>query len=335
MEFEQIKRDIKNKIFHPVYFLTGDEPYFIDQISKLIESSVLSTAEKEFNQIILYGRDTTTNQIISLAREYPVFGNYRVLIVREAQNLKKFEDDELMAAYLQRPVPTTLLVMEYKYKKVDGRKSLVKQMKKSAVFFESKKLYDNEIPAWIEEMIRGMGFIISPQTSSLLAENLGNDLTKVQNEIKKLVINVEKNAEITPDIVERNIGISKDYNIFEFQKALGERNVLKVNKIVNYFASNPKEHPLLFVIIMMFSYFRKLYLFHFLTDKSDWNVAAQLALRPFFVREYRLAAGRYSKQKLRQIIGVLRDYDRRAKGVDSAAIDEGEIMKEMIYKIIH
>ncbi len=335
MEFEQIKRDIKNKIFHPVYFLTGEEPYFIDQISKLIESSVLSAEEKEFNQIILYGRETTTNQIISLAREYPVFGNYRVLIVREAQNLKKFEDDELMMAFLQKPVPTTLLVLEYKYKKVDGRKSLVKQMKKSAVFFESKKLYDNEIPSWIEKMISGMGFTISPQTSSILAESLGNDLTKIQNEIRKLVINVENKAEITPEIVEQNIGISKDYNIFEFQNALGERNILKANKIINYFTANPKEHPLLFVIIMMFSYFRKLYLFHFLTDKSDRNVAAQLAIRPFFVREYRLAAGRYSKQKLRQIIGILRDYDRKAKGVDSAAIDDGGIMKEMVYKIIH
>lgn len=335
MKFEDIIRDISNKIFHPVYFLTGEEPYFVDKISKLIESSVLSEDEKEFNQIIVYGKEITMNQIVSYAREYPVFGNYRVVIVREAQNLKKIEDDELLAAYLSKPVSSTLLVLEYKYKKVDGRTSLVKKLKSAGVYYESKKLYDNQIPGWIEQAIRNMGFSIAPQTSLLLAESLGNDLTKIENELKKLVINVEKNAMITPEIVEQNIGISKDYNIFELQKALGERNVLKANRIINYFAANPKDNPAVFVIVMLFGYFRKLYLYHFLTDKSDRNIAASLSLSPFFVREYRAAANNYPRQKLRHIIGILRSYDAKAKGVDTAAMDDGDILKEMVYKIIH
>jgi DNA polymerase III subunit delta len=335
MKFEDIQRDIRNKIFHPVYFLTGEEPYFIDKISKLIESTVLSDEEKEFNQVVVYGRDVTSSQIISLAREYPVFGNYRVVIVREAQNLKKIESDELLLSYLQKPVPSTLLVFEYKYKKVDGRTSMVKQLKKAGVFLETKKLYDNQLPKWIEDRIRTMGFSISGQTCAVIAESLGNDLTKIENELKKLVINVEEKAMITPDIVEQNIGISKDYNIFEFQKALGERNVLKANQIVNYFAANPKDNSALFVIIMLFIFFRKLFLFHFLKDKTDRNVAAQLQISPFFVGEYRTAANNYSRVKLRQIIAMLRDYDRKAKGVDTAAIDGGELMKEMVFKIIH
>lgn len=335
MKYEDIIKDVKNKIFYPLYFLTGEEPYFIDKISKLIETTVLSDEEKEFNQIIVYGRDVTANQIISLAREYPVFGNYRVVIVREAQNLKQIEKDELLAAYVSKPVATTLLVFDYKYKKVDGRTIFAQQIKKTGVLFESKKLYDNVIPRWIEEMIKGMGFGISPQTCMVLAESMGNDLTRIENELKKLVINVEKNAQITPEIVERNIGISKDFNIFELQKALGERDVMKANRIINYFASNPKENPAVFVISMLYVNFRKLFLYHSLKDKSEKNVAAQLAINPFFVKEIKSAAANYDMRKLRSIIAILREYDQKAKGVDSTDVEDGELMKEMIYKILH
>lgn len=335
MKYEDIIRDIKNKIFYPLYFLTGEEPYFIDKISKLIETTVLSDEEKEFNQIIVYGRDVTTNQIISLAREYPVFGNYRVVIVREAQNLKQVEKDELLTAYVTKPVATTLLVLDYKYKKVDGRTSFAQQIKKTGVLFESKKIYDNEVPRWIENTIRGMGFGISFQTCMVLSESLGNDLTRIENELKKLVINVQKNAEITPEIVEKNIGISKDFNVFELQKALGDRNVLKANRIINYFASNPKENPAVFIITMLFIHFRKLFLYHSLKDKSEKNVAAQLSINPFFVKELKSAAANYDMRKLRSIIAILREYDQKAKGVDSAAVEDGELMKEMIFKILH
>ncbi|HPA13313.1 MAG TPA: DNA polymerase III subunit delta [Bacteroidales bacterium] len=335
MSYEQIIGDINRKIFYPIYFLTGEEPHFIDKISKLIETTVLSEDEKEFNQIIVYGRDILPNQIIQMAREYPVFGNYRVIIVREAQDIKQIEKDKLLLAYLEKPVPTTLLVFDYKYKKVDGRTSFVQLLKKNGVFFESKKLYDNQVPKWIEGTIRGMGYQINPQAMMLLSENLGTDLSKIENELKKLVINIDKNTEITPDIVEKNIGISKDFNIFELQKALGERNIYKANQIINFFASNSKDNSVVFVIVMLFNYFKRLLIYHTLKDKSDKNVASKFGINPYFVREIRIASSRYNIAKLRSIISILREYDQKAKGVETAPIEDGELMKEMIYKILH
>ena len=335
MSYEQIIGDINRKIFYPIYFLTGEEPHFIDKISKLIETTVLSEDEKEFNQIIVYGRDILPNQIIQMAREYPVFGNYRVIIVREAQDIKQIEKDKLLLAYLEKPVPTTLLVFDYKYKKVDGRTSFVQLLKKNGVFFESKKLYDNQVPKCIEGTIRGMGYQINPQAMMLLSENLGTDLSKIENELKKLVINIDKNTEITPDIVEKNIGISKDFNIFELQKALGERNIYKANQIINFFASNPKDNSVVFVIVMLFNYFKRLLIYHTLKDKSDKNVASKFGINPYFVREIRIASSRYNIAKLRSIISILREYDQKAKGVETAPIEDGELMKEMIYKILH
>ena len=335
MSYEQIIGDINRKIFYPIYFLTGEEPHFIDKISKLIETTVLSEDEKEFNQIIVYGRDILPNQIIQMAREYPVFGNYRVIIVREAQDIKQIEKDKLLLAYLEKPVPTTLLVFDYKYKKVDGRTSFVQLLKKNGVFFESKKLYDNQVPKGIEGTIRGMGYQINPEAMMLLSENLGTDLSKIENELKKLVINIDKNTEITPDIVEKNIGISKDFNIFELQKALGERNIYKANQIINFFASNPKDNSVVFVIVMLFNYFKRLLIYHTLKDKSDKNVASKFGINPYFVREIRIASSRYNIAKLRSIISILREYDQKAKGVETAPIEDGELMKEMIYKILH
>lgn len=335
MSYEQIIGDINRKIFYPIYFLTGEEPHFIDKISKLIETTVLSEDEKEFNQIIVYGRDILPNQIIQMAREYPVFGNYRVIIIREAQDIKQIEKDKLLLAYLEKPVPTTLLVFDYKYKKVDGRTSFVQLLKKNGIFFESKKLYDNQVPKWIEGTIRGMGYQINPQAMMLLSENLGTDLSKIENELKKLVINIDKNTEITPDIVEKNIGISKDFNIFELQKALGERNIYKANQIINFFASNPKDNSVVFVIVMLFNYFKRLLIYHTLKDKSDKNVASKFGINPYFVREIRIASSRYNIAKLRSIISILREYDQKAKGVETAPIEDGELMKEMIYKILH
>jgi len=270
-----------------------------------------------------------------MAREYPVFGNYRVIIVREAQDIKQIEKDKLLLAYLEKPVPTTLLVFDYKYKKVDGRTSFVQLLKKNGVFFESKKLYDNQVPKWIEGTIRGMGYQINPEAMMLLSENLGTDLSKIENELKKLVINIDKNTEITPDIVEKNIGISKDFNIFELQKALGERNIYKANQIINFFASNPKDNSVVFVIVMLFNYFKRLLIYHTLKDKSDKNVASKFGINPYFVREIRIASSRYNIAKLRSIISILREYDQKAKGVETAPIEDGELMKEMIYKILH
>ncbi len=335
--FENIIDNIKKKIYNPVYFLTGDEPYFIDKISKLIEKSVLSDDEKEFNQAIVYGRDVTTDQILALAKEYPVFSNHRVVIVREAQDLKQIEKDELLKGYLRKPVKSTILVFDYKYKKVDGRTEFAKLIEQAGVFFQAKKIWDNQVPTWIETQVNSQGLRLSQNARMLLAESLGNDLSKIENEINKLIINLPKGSEVTPDIIEQNIGISKEYNVFELQRALGEKNIEKCNRIVNYFGANPKENPAVMVTVILYTYFRKIFLYHFLSDKSDRNVAAQLGISPApnIVREYKLAAEKYHPKKLRLVFSILREYDRKAKGVESATIEDGELLQEMVFKILH
>ncbi len=335
MKYDNIVEDLKNRIYHPLYFLSGEEPYFIDKISKIIENTVLAESEKDFNQVIVYGREISIIEILSLAKQYPVFGNYRVVIVREAQNLRNIEKSEILKTYLKNPVPTTILVFDYKYKKVDGRTEFAKLLGKTGVYFQSKKLWDYQVPDWIVGAMRDKGFLISQPTSIVLSENLGNDLSKIENELTKLEINLETGTEITPELIEEHIGISKDYNVFELQNSLGSRNVEKVNKIIYYFGSNPKENPAIKVIAILFTYFKKIFLYHFLTDKSDNNVAARLSVNRFFVKGYRVAASNYSKQKLRKVFSILREYDLKTKGVESAPMEDGEIMREMIFKILN
>ena len=334
MKFEDILKNIKNRIFHPVYFLYGEEPFFIDKISKTIEKTVLTDTEKEFNQLIVYGRDTDTSQIIGMAREYPSWGSHRVVIVREAQELRNIEKDERLKAYLKKPVPTTILVFDYKYKKIDKRKEFSKIIQKECVLFHAEKLRDYKVPDWIEQQVRERNFSIDPRAKLILTEALGNDLSKIENELGKLVINLEENTHITPEIVEQNIGISKDYNIFELQNALGKKDKLKVFKIIHYFASNPRENPAIMVIAMLYSYFKKVFLYHFTTDKSDNNLAAQLGVHRFFVKDFAVAARNYNIRKTRQVFTILRDYDLRAKGVESNALPDGELLREMMWKIM-
>lgn len=336
MELDEIVGKIKKKIYSPVYFLAGEEPYYIDKISKLIENTVLDDDEKEFNQAIVYGRDVAVDQIMALAKEYPHFGNYRVVIVREAQQVKDLEKSDYLKAYLKKPVDSTILVFEYKYKKVDKRTEFAKLIAKAGVFYESVPKKEWEIPDYIQRIITARGYRISQDTKMLLAESLGNSLSKIENEIDKLLLNVEKGSDITPELVEENIGISKDYNIFELQKALGSRDVEKANRIINYFGSNPKEFPAVMQIIILFGYFRKIFHYHFIKDKQDKNkVAAEIGISPFFVKEFATVAAAYSPPKLRQVFSLLREYDQKSKGVESATMDDGQLMKELVYKIMH
>jgi DNA polymerase III subunit delta len=336
MEFENIISKINNRIFSPVYFLAGDEPYFIDKISKLIENTVLDESERDFAQNVVYGQDTSVDQIMALAKEYPGFGPYRVVIVREAQHIKNLDKNDYLKAYMKKPIETTILVFDYKYKKLDGRTEFAKLVKKNGVLFISKAKRDYEIPDYIEKLLRQKGFSVSLKTKMLLAESLGTSLSKIENEIGKLLLNIEKGAEITPALVEENIGISKDYNIFELQRAIAKRDIVKANKIINFFGANPKEYPAIWQIIMLFSYFTKIFYYHFISNKSDNNkLAVELGINPYFVNEYKSAAHLYSIKKTRSIIALLREYDQKAKGVESANIEDGELMKELIFKIMH
>lgn len=332
MKFQDIISSIDNKVYHPVYFLTGEEAYYIDKISDYISENVLGTQEKEFNQSILYGKETDIAQIITEAKQFPFGSMHRVVIVKEAQNIRNIEDLEI---YLENPSPSTLLVICYKYKKLDKRKKFTKSLAKKALIFESKTLYENQIPNWIAKYLNDKDYKIEEKASFMLSEFLGTELTKISNELEKLMIIAKKKEIITAEIIEKNIGVSKDYNIFEFQQALGKKDILKANQIVNHFADNPKNHPLVVIIGMLFSYFQKLMTYHSLRDKSKNNVSAELKINPYFVQQYSSASRNYSQIKLFHIFTHLKDYDLKSKGVNNTSTNDGELLKELVYKILH
>ena len=332
MSFEQIINDLKNKKYYPIYLLTGEEPYYIDLISDFIEDQVLTDEEKEFNQNILYGRDVDAATIVSSAKQFPLMSDWQVLIVKEAQELRSLDG---LKGYVENPLKSTILVLCYKYKKIDKRKSLVKGIKKNGVFFESQKLYENRIPEWIRSYLQDKGYTISHKASVLLLEYLGTDLEKIVNEIGKLIINIPQKREITEEDIEANIGISKDYNVFELQKAIGKRDVRKVNMIINWFAANEKENPLVKVLAILSGFFIKTMTYHQLKDKSQKSAASALSIHPFFVQDYQVAARNYSMKKLGAIVSYLREYDLKSKGVDNASVKDGELMKELMFKILH
>ena len=332
MDFATIVGRIKKKIFDPVYFLTGDEPFYIDKISRLIEDEVLTEDEKSFNLSVLYGLETTDDQIVSYAKEYPAMANHRVVIVREAQHLRQLGDSKTLLAYLQKPAPSTVLVFDYKYKKIDGRTEMGKLLKSKTVYFESKQLRDYQVPDFIQQQINARGFILSQSVTQLLAVSLGTNLSKIENEIGKLVLNLEAGAEITAENVEQNIGISKDYNVFELQNALGRRDFPRAISIVNYFGANKKEFSAVFILVMLFAYFRKVFHYHFLKDKK--TAASQLSVNPYSIKDYQQTANNYTTTQVRRILGLLRQYDQMAKGVDSATMQDGELLRELVYKIM-
>jgi len=336
--FEQILKDLKNKAFKPVYFLMGDEPWYIDAISDYIEGHIIAEEERDFNLSILYGRETDVSSIIATAKEYPMMAEHRVVIVKEAQYLQGFARNEVqepLAEYLKQPLGTTLLVFCYKGKKLDKRKTLAKTIAKTGVLFESKKLYDDKIPGWINNRLKVKKYSIIPKGSVLLSEYLGNDLHKIENELEKLFLNIPAGTEITSEHIESYIGISKEYNNFELQNALGKKDVLKANKIAMYFAMNGKQHPLVITISMLYNFYSKILVYHVLKDKTPGSVASALGVDPYFVRDYVTAARNYDAKKTVQIVSHLREYDLRSKGVDNVSTDAGELLKELVYKILH
>jgi len=335
MTFEQIMTGLKNRQFLPVYFLMGEEPYFIDTISEFISENVLADSEKAFNQIVLYGKDTNVYSILDAAKRFPMMSSHQVVIVKEAQNLKELDK---LQFFLEKPLKSTILVICYK-DKPDKRLKFFKSLEKfnDLAIFESKKLYDNQVPKWINSYLTEKGYTIAPVASALLTEYLGTELSKIVNELEKLIISLPANEKnITVEQIEANVGISKEYNVFELQKALGAKDILKTNRIIDYFARNPKNNSLSSIVNSLFSnYFVKLLKYHYLTDKSQSALASSLGVNPFFVKDYELAARKYPAQKIIKIISILREYDLKAKGVGNSSASEGDLMKEMIYKILH
>jgi len=340
MTAAEILKDIKNRKYKPLYLLHGEEPYFIDLVSNYIEHSLLSDAEKGFNQTVVYGKDTEMMAVLNAAKRYPMMADYQVVMVKEAQDMKWGKDDDSkkgidpLLSYLENPLPSTILVFCYKYGKFDKRKKTYKAIEKNGLIFESAPLYDSKIPAWIEGYISDKGYKINAQASAMLSEYLGNDLSKIANELEKLMLNVAAGQEITLKHIQDNIGISKEYNVFELQAALSKKDAYKVNQIINYFEANPKSNPIVLILGNLNNYFSKVLAYHYVKDKSQQNLARELGVNPYFVKDYEQAGRNYSYPKTMQIISYLRDYDLKSKGVDSNA-PHGELMKELMFKILH
>jgi DNA polymerase-3 subunit delta len=333
MEFDAILQNLKKKIFHPIYLFQGEETYFIDILSNYIEKNALTDAEKGFNQTVFYGKDSDVVTIAESALRFPMMAAKQVIIVKEAQSLNKIE---LLSSYAERPLSSTILVLNYKYKNLDSRTKLAKAIKTNGVIFTSGKIYENKIPAWIENYLAEQQYTISPQASQILTSYLGNDLGKIANELNKLVIAVKDTNRIIPEHIEKNIGLSKDFNIYELQNALGEKNIFKANQIIQYFGANPTLNPIQKTISNLYFFFSKIFMYHFLKDKSERNVAAELKVPPFVAKNYISAAKKYSPTKLYEIIGILREYDMKSKGFEvSGMVETADLQKEMIYKILH
>jgi len=333
MEFSTIIQNLKKKIYHPVYLLQGEESYFIDILSDYIEKNVLSDAEKGFNLTVFYGKDSDASTIAESALRFPMMANQQVIIVKEAQSLSNIEN---LTPYVEKPLKSTILVLNYKYKTLDARKSLAKAIKKNGLIFTSERIYENKVPEWIENYLAQKEYSISPQAAQILTSYLGNDLGKVANELDKLIIAVKETNKITPEHIEKNIGLSKEFNIYELQNALGEKNIYKANQIINYFGANPTANPFPKTISNLYFYFSKLFTYHFLPDKSERSVSSELRVHPSFTKSYIVAAKKYSPTKLYEIFGILREYDMKSKGSDvSTMVDSADLQKEMIYKILH
>jgi DNA polymerase III subunit delta len=342
MEYQRIIRDIELKNYKPVYFLMGEEAYFIDQITEVIEDKVLDEMSKTFCQTIVYGRDVTMEQVVSTSKGFPMMGDRQVIIVKEAQDMKEWksrkkedEDDEFktLTAYLQNPTPSTILVFNFKGKSLDKRKKIYKLLDKQGVVFESEKIKDYKLAEWIDKYVAARGFKINHNASQLLAEYLGTDLSKVVNAVNKLAIILKDKGEITPQLIEQNIGISKDYNVWELQKALGQKDVLKANRIIQYFESNPKNNPIQMVLPSLYNYYAKLAMYISVPDKK--NAASELGMTSWALNDYKEAATLYNAQKVERIIGYIRDTDKKSKGVNNVSVDHGDLMKELVFKILH
>ncbi|GHA58128.1 DNA polymerase III subunit delta [Pontibacter akesuensis] len=335
---EGILEQLKQRQFAPVYFLQGEESYYIDLISDYVEQHALQEHEKGFNQVVLYGKDVDVSTVLLQAKRYPMMSEKSVVIVKEAQSILDIEKEEGMRqleAYLQHPLPSTILVFCYKYKSLDGRKSLAKAVNKHAALLTTKKLYDNQVPAWVTAYLRSKGMKATQPAVVLLSEYIGSDLSRLANEIDKLLINLKPGATVDEGLVQENVGISKEYNIFELQSALIARDALKANRIINYFEANPKSNPLIPNLTLLFSFFTKILTLHMQQDKSEQGIRKSLGNRGFLVKEYMLAMRHFPLQRCTDIIHFVRVADLQVKGITGGDMSDSDILRELVFKVLH
>ncbi len=335
--YYQLAKDFQKRSFVNIYLFYGDEPYYIDELSDYLTEHVLTDTEKEFNQTVLYGRDSTAAHVVNCSKQFPMIGETQLVVLREAQDMdiKKEENLSLLLSYINRPLQSTILVICYKYKAPPAKLIKILAASEKAVTIESKRKYENEMPAWITAQVKNSGYSISDKAAIMLVEYLGTNLEKINNELSKLYINLPKGKAITEDVIELYIGISKDYNIFEFQKALAKKDVLKVNKIANHFALNPGENSIFKTIPMLFNFYSKVLLMHSLTDKSEASIMSKAKLSSYNKYDYFDAYRNYNAKKVQNIIGWLRECNIRALGIDNYSADHGELLRELVFKIVH
>lgn len=357
MDLKQTLAELNKGVFRPVYFLQGEEPFYIDLISDLIEEKALPEAERSFNQTVVYGPDTDVTTVVAEARRYPMMSERMVVIVKEAQKLKglvpgrREEDDDSapetdakkgpLQLYLESPTPSTVLVLCHKYKKLDTRYRAGKEMKaateKQGVFLTFDKVRDYQMPEWIFAHAKEMGFGMDQRTSALLAEHMGNDLSRIHNEFIKLRIHMPNGGMITPDVMEHYIGISKDYNVFELTDALAGRDVTRSNRIILYFGQNQKEHPLPMVVASLFNFYFKVMLLQNLQKRgvSNDELPRRAGINPYVLRSYQTAARAYTTRKLQLVIRHLRTADAHFKGIDNVSTEADDILKELVFKLVN
>lgn len=333
--YEGIIRELHAKQYRPVYYLMGDEPFYIDKIADYIADNVLTDTEKEFNQTILYGGDIdNVSTIINAAKRYPMMSEYQVIIVKEAQSIPGMDE---LVYYLQKPLKSTILVICHKHGTLDKRKKLAAEIEKAGILFESKKLKDAQLPTFITSYIKQKGYDIDLKATAMLAEFVGADLSRLVGEMEKLIITTSKNStKITPEQIEKNIGISKDYNNFELRSALIEKDVLKANKIVKYFEENPKTNPIQVTLSLLFSFFANLMMAYYAPEKSEQGIASFVGLKASWqAKEYMIAMRRYSGVKTMQIINEIRTTDAKSKGVENSSLSDADLLRELVFKILH
>ena len=337
-----VLQQLRQQQFQPVYFLQGEEPYYIDAVADLIEKTALAEHERSFNQVVIYGKDTDVAGILGQAKRFPMMAERSVVIVKEAQTVADLEQERswpFLEAYLKNPLASTVLVFCYKHKTLDSRKKLGKLLggkDAPAVLMTSKKLYDNQVPQWLTANVRARGQQITGQATAMLAEYIGADLGRLANEVDKLVLNLKPGQPIDEELVQRLVGISKDYNIFELQKALVQRDVLKANRILGYFAANPKANPLIPNLTLLFGFFSKLLVLHQAGANPPDGVYKSLGIMNSFAqKEYQQALRAYPVERVVGIIHLIRRADAQSKGIESGSMDDGEILRELVWLILH
>ena len=335
-ELELIFKNNKTKEFLPIYFFHGEEAYYIDAAVKALENDVLTEDEKAFNQTVVYGKDTNYNEILSLAKQYPMMGDKQLIIVKEAQDLK-FNDEEtkILEKYVENPVESTILVFAHKHKKVDSRKKVFKTLDKAKMLFHSEPVKDYNLAKWIDDEARNLQIKLAPGISQLLADYLGNDLSRIANELNKMKLVLKDGEVLDGKLVETHIGISKEFNVFELQKALGTKNANAAFKIAHFMRKNPKNNPFVMLLSSLYNFFSNVVLYHTVSHQSPPTIASELGINPYFVKDYAEAARLYPLKFATRIISVLREIDLKSKGLGAVNMDEGELLKEMVYKIIN